>query len=297
MKIFDCTTYFEEDLIMDIRFNILNEYVDKFIVCESRFSHSGKKKNISFDLNKFKKFQDKIEHVVVEDNPDNLEEETENLNKNIESKMILRSNSVKRINYQRNQILKGLKDAKEDDIIMYSDNDEIPNLKGINFNSIKEKIILFKQKIFYYKLNLLYPKLNWYGTKCCRYKNLKKISWLRDIKTKKYPLYRIDVLFSDLKYIKLKIIENGGWHFSNLKNPEELLRKYLNDEMHAEFEQREIDINNIKDFINRKVINYNHFAKQKSDRQSSEFKLKKITNDILPKYIIDNYEKYKDWFD
>ena len=256
-----------------------------------------KKKNINFDLNKFKKFKDKIEHIIIEDNPKNLEKVQDNLKKNLVSKMILRSNSVKRINHQRDQIIKGLEEAKDQDIIMYSDNDEIPNLKGIKFDSIKEKIILFKQKIFYYKFNLLYPKLNWYGTKCCRYKDLKKISWLRDIKTKKYPFYRIDVLFSDLKFINLKIIENGGWHFSNLKNPEELLRKYLNDEMHAEFEQREIDINNIKDFINRKVINYDHFANQKSDRQNNEFNLKKITNDHLPEYVINNYEKYKDWFD
>ena len=148
MKIIDTTTYFEEDMIMDVRFNVLNEYVDKFIVCEANYSHSGKKKNINFDKNDFPKFKDKIVHLVLEDEPKNLEDETS------EEPHTQRSNSVKRINYQRDYISNYLKDFDDEDFIMYSDNDEIPNLKDINFKKLKNKIILFKQKTFYYKLNL-----------------------------------------------------------------------------------------------------------------------------------------------
>ena len=48
MQIFDCTTYFEEDLMMDLRFNILNDFVDKFVISEATFTHSGQKKKNKF---------------------------------------------------------------------------------------------------------------------------------------------------------------------------------------------------------------------------------------------------------
>ena len=72
MKIIDTTTYFEEDLMMDLRFNILDPFIDKFIVCEARFSHSGKKKEIKFDKKNFPKFEDKIIHAIVDNEPANL---------------------------------------------------------------------------------------------------------------------------------------------------------------------------------------------------------------------------------
>ena len=72
MKIFDCTTYFDEALMMDVRFNILNEYVEKFIVVESKFSHSGKQKKLNFDINNYKKFKDKIIYLIIENEPEGL---------------------------------------------------------------------------------------------------------------------------------------------------------------------------------------------------------------------------------
>ena len=44
MKIFDCITYFNEPMMFDLRLNILDKYVDEFIVCEANYTHSGKKK-------------------------------------------------------------------------------------------------------------------------------------------------------------------------------------------------------------------------------------------------------------
>ena len=72
MKIIDTTTFFEENMIMDIRFNILNPYVDKFIVCESLYTHSGKKKDINFNVNDYPKFKNKIIHLILEDEPVDL---------------------------------------------------------------------------------------------------------------------------------------------------------------------------------------------------------------------------------
>ena len=85
MQIFDCTTFFDEKMMMDIRFNILNEYVSKFVVVESHFSHSGKKKDLNFDINDYPKFKDKINYIVIENEPPNL--------KNLDSSLV--NNKIK----------------------------------------------------------------------------------------------------------------------------------------------------------------------------------------------------------
>ena len=294
MRVFDTTTFFEEKLMMDLRFNILDPFVDKFIVCEATFSHSGKKKEIKFDKKDFPKFEDKIVHIIINEDP---VEKTYNQNDNSN---FLRQNSIKRIETQRNYIGKALEDADKNDYIIYSDNDEIPDLSKIDFKSNKAKIILFKQKLFYYKFNLAYPKIDWFGSKSCKLKDLKNISWLRNIKNRKYNLFRLDTLFSNMKYINLKIIEDGGWHFTNLKTPEELLRKYLNDEMHSEFELKNDDLNAIEYKIKNKFINYDHLLDTKSSnekKQNNRFDLTKVNLDILPNYILNNLEKYKSWID
>ena len=66
MKIFDCITYYDEDLLLDLRINILNDYVDEFIIVESKEDHQGKSKDLNFDINKFKKFEKKINYIVQE---------------------------------------------------------------------------------------------------------------------------------------------------------------------------------------------------------------------------------------
>ena len=294
MKIFDCTTYFEEKLMIDLRFNILDPFVDKFIVCEATFSHSGKKKEIKFDKKDFPKFEDKIVHIIINEDP---VEKTYNQNKNSN---LLRQNSIKRIEAQRNYIGRALEDADKNDYVIYSDNDEIPDLSKMDFESNKAKVVIFKQKLFYYKFNLAYPKIDWFGSKSCKIKDLKNISWLRNIKNRKYNFFRLDTLFSDMKYIDLKIIDDGGWHFTNLKTPEELLRKYLNDEMHSEFELKNDDLKAIEYKIKNKFINYNHLLDTKSSnekKQNNRFNLTKVNLDILPNYILNNLEKYKSWLD
>ena len=111
------------------------------------------------------------------------------------------SNALYRENGQRNYISKGLDLANNDDMILISDVDEIPNLENLDLSKIQEKIILFKQDMFYYKFNLKLPNLDWTGTKGCRKKFLKSPQWLRNIKDRKYPFYRLDTFFSNTKYI------------------------------------------------------------------------------------------------
>ena len=291
MKIIDTTTYFEEDLMMDLRFNILDPFIDKFIVCEARFSHSGKKKEIKFDKKNFPKFEDKIIHSIVDNEPANL------IIKNNLSNSEIRMNSILRIQHQRNFISNFIDQFSPEDYLIHSDNDEIPNLEAYNLKNNKKKFVIFKQKMFYYKFNLSLPNLNWYGSKACKIKDLKSIDFLRSIKNKSYPFYRLDTLLSDIKHQSVKIVENGGWHFSNLKNLEELERKYLNDENYAEYLLQGYSKEMIKENLINKSIGYNHSAKKNSNERFQSTKLEKIELNNLPTYLLKNLKLYEDWLD
>ena len=291
MKIIDTTTYFEEDLMMDLRFNILDPFIDKFIVCEARFSHSGKKKKIKFDKKNFPKFEDKIIHVIIDNEPANL------IIKNNLSNSEIRMNSILRIQHQRNFISNFIDQFSPEDYLIHSDNDEIPNLEAYNLKNNKKKFVIFKQKMFYYKFNLSLPNLNWYGSKACKIKDLKSIDFLRSIKNKSYPFYRLDTLLSDIKHQSVKIVENGGWHFSNLKNLEELERKYLNDENYAEYLLQGYSKEMIKENLINKSIGYNHSAKKNSNERFQSTKLEKVELNNLPTYLLKNLKLYEDWLD
>ena len=204
MKIFDCTLFCDEDMILEIRLNILNKYVDKFVISESKYTHSGAKKKLNFDIKKFSDFKKKIIYIPIDNEPDGLIYKKKN-NDFYEEPINRRVNSVKRIAYQRNKLMEGLSEANDDDFIFYNDNDEIPNFANFDFEANKNKIVMFKQKLFYYKFNLFCDLVDWYGTKGCLKKNLISFEWLRQIKPKKYPFFRFDTFFSKIKYTNVKI--------------------------------------------------------------------------------------------
>ncbi len=291
MKIIDTTTYFEEELMMNLRFNILNNYVDKFIVSEARFTHSGQEKDIKFNKKNFPKFEDKIMHIILDKEPEEI------IKKKRLSNAELRINSIIRIKSQRDFILKHISPNSQEDYLIHSDNDEIPDLKNFDLKKNTKKYVIFNQKMYYYKFNLSLPNLNWFGSKACKIKNLKSIDILRSIKNKKYPFYRIDTFFSNLKHQSLHVVKNGGWHFSNLKNLDELERKYLNDENHAEYEAQGFTKNKIIENLKNKTINYNHSAKKNSSNRFQSTKLEKVNLNTLPEFIINNLDKYQDWID
>ena len=243
MRIFDCTTFFNEKMIMDLRFNTLNPYVTKFIVVESIYSHSGQKKKLNFNINDYSEFKNKIEYIVIKEEPTDIIQGDE-LIKNPYNK---RLNSLKRIEQSYDNMIKGIDEAKEDDLILLSDNDEIPNLSSFSIEDLKKTdYVIFKQLFFYYKFNLFYDRISWFGTKGCKKKKLKNFSTIRNLKNKRYPFWRLDTYFSDIKQTNLKIIENGGWHFTNIKTPEELFEKFSNFGHHDEFELANIDVYKIK---------------------------------------------------
>ena len=270
MKIYDCFSYWDEDLLLDLRLNILNEHIDYFVIVEGNKTWQNNPKKLRFNIDKFSKFKDKIIYIPVSDLPAG-------------------DDPYLRENHQRNCIIRGLNNAEDNDLILISDLDEIPNPKKIKeFNFIK-KYSVFKQKHFYYKLNLQSGNNPfWYGSRICVKKFLKSPQWLRELKFKKRPFWRIDKFFLN------NIIEDGGWHFCNLKTAEQLLYKYknlceTNDPYHfkEKIDQKYLQLNEIKtrilegkDIIGRK----DNFIKIEIDKS-------------YPDYILNNKIVLKDWIE
>ena len=268
MKIYDCFSYWDEDLLLNLRLNTLDKFVDYFVIVEGNKTWQNNNKQLKFDINKFSKFKKKIIYIPVEDLPDG-------------------DNPYLRENFQRNCIMRGLKDSSENDLIIISDLDEIPNPYTISKFKKNMKYAVFKQNHYYYKINLqsqINP--NWYGSRICIKKYLKSPQWLRNLKFKRRPFWRID------KYRLNNILENGGWHFCNLKNPEELLYKYKNlcetndpyvfkekiDDKYLQLEEIQKRIKSGEDIIGRK----------------ERYVVKKL-DETFPRYILENKKKYHDW--
>ena len=288
--------YYDEDLLLDIRLNSLDKYVKKFVITEATYTHNGSKKKLNFDIQKFKKFQDKIEYIVVDQQPPNIIEiGKQDTAKKLEDKFIL--NGMARDYFQRENLKKGLKDLDKNDLVIISDLDEIPNLENLDPNKVKNNIIIFQQKMFYYKFNLLYEEFVWAGSKAVKYKNFISPQWLRNIKSKKYPRWRLDTLFSKKKYSNLLYINDGGWHFTCIRTPEDLEKKLLNFAHHHEFEKSGLKTNDLKKLIQEKRVMYDHNVDQRGYKWSGKSILKKINLNHLPVYIQNNVEKFSDWLD
>jgi len=296
MKIFDCFMYFDEEVVLDVRLNTLDKYVDYFVIVESSFTHKGDNKNLMFNHNKFEKFKNKIIYLVYDKQPKGIETVNENDSEDEKSRKYI-LNAALRENGQRNFIQNGLNKAEDNDIILISDVDEIPNLSEVNFNNISEKIIMFHQDMFYYKFDLKIPNLLWTGTKGCRKKYLLSPQWLRNVKDRKYFPFRIDILFSEKKYSSIKFISNGGWHFSNIKTAEEIeykLKSYLH---HREFDEQSLSVEEIQNIIENKKAIYDLKVDKRVNKIGDGSKLVKIKFEKLPIYIQQNKHNYMKWLD
>ena len=296
MKIFDCFMYFDEEIVIDIRLNTLNEYVDYFVIVESSFTHKGDKRKLKFNHDKFSKFKDKIIYLVYDTKPQEIEIINEDDSEDEKSRKYI-FNAIYRENGQRNFISEGLKIADNDDLILISDVDEIPNIKNIDFDKFKEKLIFFNQEMFYYKFNLKLPNYNWVGTRLCKKKYLKSPQWLRNIKDKKYPFYRFDINFSETKYSDIKFVNEGGWHFTNIKSAEEISHKLKSYLHHREFDVNPLSVEEINKLIVSQQAIYDLSLDKKVQKIGHGSKLEKYDLKKLPSYINNNLEKFKDWID
>ena len=261
--------YFDEDLILDLRLNILNNQVDKFVIAEATKDHTGRDKKLNFNVNNFLKFKDKINYIVVDDLP-------------IDIKSFKKNWPVHHLRdqHQRNALYKGCKNCNDNDLIMISDIDEIPDPNKIVQFQIKNKYACFMQKNFQSKINLLnVSDKYWMGTKIIQKKNLKSPQWLRHIKTSKPPFWKF------YKPRQPQLIYDGGWHFSFLKNPQGISKK-IRSYSHSEFNKPQFtDENKIEKRIKNKMDIFNR-----------GYKYEKVNiDDTFPKYILDNIDKYQNW--
>jgi len=151
--------------------------------------------------------------------------------------------------------------------------------------------------MIYYKFNLMLENYSWLGTKACKKKNLKTPQWLRNIKDRSYPWWRIDTYFSNVKYINIKIIEQGGWHFSYIKNPEDIEKKLKSYLHHREYDVNPIGVESIREMINNRETIYDLKADKRSNKFGGNNKLIKINLDLLPDYISENKDKFSKWIE
>ena len=261
--------YFDEDLVLDLRLNVLNDFVDKFVITEATKDHTGRDKKLNFNIENFSKFKEKINYIIVDDLPMNL-------------KSFKKDWPVHHLRdqYQRNALSRGYKNCDNDDLIMISDIDEIPEPKKIREFELKNKYACFMQKNFQSKINLLnVTNKYWMGTKIIQKKHLKSPQWLRNIKTNKPTFWKF------YKPRQPQLIYDGGWHFSFLKRPEGISKK-IKSYSHSEFNKPE--------FTDEKKIEER--IKNKVDIFDRDLKYEKIDLDnTFPTYILENFVKYKDW--
>ena len=265
MAIYDCFQYFNEDHILDMRFNILDKYVDYFVVSESTKTHQGKEKKLNFNINNFPKFKRKIKYIVASydgEKPFDNHQWGESI---IEQ-------------HQRNNISEGIKKASDDDLIILSDSDEIPDLKKLKEIKKSVKFIAFSQMMFMYKINLQnLDESNWIGSRMCLKKNFPLPQKLRDMKFKNYPFWRFDKP-------KTQIIQ-GGWHFSFLQTPTDIIKK-IKSFSHGEFNKEEI-------VDEKRILTKISSGKDIFDRG---LRLKKVNIDNkFPEYILRNKKNFSNW--
>ena len=289
MAIYDCFSYFNEDTILDIRLNTLNKYVDKFVIVEATRDHAGRSKKLNFNINHFRKFKKKIIYIVVNDVPKIAKAIKKGWHPN-----------HARDQFQRNCISRGLLNASDNDLILISDLDEIPNLTNLKNSLKKNKIVFFRQKYFRYKLNLsvignkeeqvIYNSRykECIGTVAALKKNFKSPQHLRDLRNKaeKYIFAKKKKFFSSQFFLfRPYIIENGGWHFAYINTPKLIINK-IQSFCHGELATEEnTNINIIRSRISKYV-----------DPIEPDHKLEKIKIDKnFPDWIIKNKRKFKKW--
>tara|TARA_Y100000590_G_scaffold273338_1_gene306896 strand:- start:6450 stop:7265 length:816 start_codon:yes stop_codon:yes gene_type:complete len=264
-KIYDCITFYDENLLANARFEILDDVVDYFVICESKYDHNGDEKKINFHL-KNEKFKNKVRHIIIEENFPNLQEGW-----SIET-------------YQREKIIDALYDANNNDLIMYSDSDEIPNPNVIKNLTLKKKYGIFLQNFFVYKLNVFNKyETPWQGTRICKKENLKSITFLR----KKIRIENLKKAFWKLQYERnIETLDNGGWHFNNLYDASVISKKLKNIQ---NVDKNLKIVHTSVDVIKEKILKL-------EDLFQRDHKYKKIDIDNqFPDYIRNNLSIFKDF--
>lgn len=266
--VYDCFTFFDETDILEIRLNTLDYVVDKFVICESTITQAGSPKELTYDKLKdtepFAKFKDKIIHVIVDD-PASDKPITHDR---------IESPRWQNEGHQRDCIARGLTRIDDSDLVFISDVDEIINPKIIPQLTGLRGPFWPIQKFYYYYANVLLNHSDNISF-CCRKEHLDAHKNITELKDNRKFMFRPNL--------------PGGWHLSYLMSPERIQKKIkLMADSH--FSTQEIwDINHIKECM--------EIPKDLFSRQGEAFNMKITKNNKdLPKYILENMDKYRKYF-
>lgn len=273
--IYDCFLYYDEDMLLDIRLNTLANHVDKFVIVESKYTFTGKPKPLNFNINKFSDFKEKIIYVVFDQQPhaDAWQNESDT----------------------RNAIMQGLGNAKDNDLILISDVDEIFNPKIIAEISTRSLCTVIHQNFYNYQFNL--QVFNTDGTarlcklpKAVSYRNLVKFfhgepETLRNVKRKGSPIRKNWFKWTWLK-LNTKIIINGGWHFSWIMTPARISEK-MSTISHTEYDLPEF---NNPEHINKVIADAEDIW-----GRGRKLAAQPLAEAFFPVYLVKNRDKFKDF--
>lgn len=250
IAIYDCFPFFNELDVLDIRFAELFDTVDRFVIVEATLTHGGQPKPLYFkeNLQRYEKYLHKVTHIVVDSYPS------------------LDSWSIER--HQRDQIMRGLTECKDSDVIIVSDCDEIPRASSLREYKAEKGVMALEQQLYYYKLNCASVGAMWDWAKIVTYRELKK----------KSPC--------EIRYTQSitpdSRIQNGGWHFSYMGNTDDIIHK-IEATAHQEYN---------KDYIKerQRVESRVEQGKDIFDRPLT-YKFVEIGN-TYPKFVLDNIESF-----
>lgn len=273
--VYDCIPFFNELDILKLRLHILDPYVDRFVIEEATVTFSGQPKELCFEKNRelFSEFLHKIDYIVVEDSP-------------------AEGTTHERDKFQKNNLMRGLQNLKEEDVIMVSDVDEIPNpaqLQEIIGHFDPDIIYHMAQRMFYCFLNMeeVSGKLlsitgefegvvqkKWLGTKIFSVKNIP-------------PTGLIDIREVDVKGSNSVRVEEGGWHFGYMGGRGKTdLSKRIGEKVKAAAHQEYSSQDILAEAADKLILGQDIFGRE------AEFVRGEIDHSY-PAYLRDHKEEYE----
>ena len=291
--IYDCFMYYDEDMLLELRLNTLDAYVDKFVIVESLYTFAGKRRDkLHFDIEKFDRFRDKIIYVVNDAVPKIHHHDFMSNSSLVKAG---ESDPWENETIARNSIMRGLVNAMDDDIIIVSDVDEIPRPEALSQYRRHYLCLTLHQNFYNYKFNL--QVLNEDGTprqvklpKMTRYKYLKGFfrgqpELFRNVKRSGTPIRDSKLLWGILK-LRTKTVHDAGWHFSWVMSDERISEK-MNTISHTE--------HNLPQFNNPDHIR--RCVEQNVDiwNRPRKMVVRPITTEFMPAWLVDNQARFADF--
>lgn len=266
--VYDLFTFNGEYDMLEIRFNILDPYVDYFLICEGSETFSGNAKPLYWstrDKERFKKWERKVVYKVI------TEEVEKDVLKQLQERTYVDQPSFKRAFYQKEMLRKMLEfmvrefgRPNDEDIIYYGDVDEVWKPKEVD-----DRVHKLRQIAYSYYLNNRSPE-DWRGTVVTKYKNVKG-GCLNDMRANP---------------VEEDVLENGGWHFTNLGGLDAILHKL------ESYDHQEVNIPWVKDGLGERIRNNVDFLGRDRDWKGNAFHMW-VDESELPPYILENKDKYK----